>query len=403
MIVLKLLLLFVALPSFAQDLECNWTSGEKILKTEHIERLVQFTRNDPESRLVLDEAMHSFGINDTKELFQFIKICDSGNDHAGAAFPKFETYWNEIPSQEEVAEQIEEIKLKVLRDMRPNKRLVFWDEYRDFVSYTILNYSSICISADRSLIQAYGTFIHELKHIGKIDSAPHSKRFLDLYEGPKDYVNKNLLAPGGELEAYKAGFKAKIKASRSREHSQDGSATNYFAQLPYSVQTAFNENGELINQEELIKFILDEQGYRSKFENEYKEQLISLHNQVVQESNFIIRLHNSWVDYFNRTQKPEIKTRLNRLKAQHAENTKLKERYKERLANYWPELLQSEYSRVERPPEALARGGDASSSNGKAKKYDEVHTPEPTNRPKSHASIELSPRVEEGAQDSLYP
>jgi hypothetical protein len=103
----------------------------------------------------------------------------------------------------------------------------------------------ICISKGDQLLQAYNSLAHEMTHFLLIDPFYQYEELMSSNRN-SDYVHTTVTQTGGELDAFKAGEAAAIRLFKKYGIQQTRSGTARF----------FNSDGQLINEEGLLQYIL---------------------------------------------------------------------------------------------------------------------------------------------------
>jgi hypothetical protein len=123
--------------------------------------------------------------------------------------------------------------------------------------------------------ETYAVFAHELTHLRAYKPFQAMDEDILDYAGPGDYVARTLLAPGGEFDAFVAQGRA-VARLRTRDVS-----TVMTPQYP--IERFFAADGLLVDREGLVRFVLEDLGYRASLEKEYHDKVIAAYDLASRE------------------------------------------------------------------------------------------------------------------------
>lgn len=237
--------------------------------------IYQYAKADPQTAVHLSSALQALGVS-TSDLSRFVLTCSTKNNaelqnHAHPVLAR-----NGAQRVHGVATSSSRAEIVfgkrgesegLLRARgRLGDRLIYVRVEEDFAIGVFSRPESLCIKRDLSVSEAAETLVHELTHLAT-PQAYHFDNFLKIYPNAETYAAKYLAAPGGEWDAFEAGygFVARHEGTKA---------------LPEPVRGLIDSSGIIRHPRKLKTILLDQAGYGYVFKKEYPEQLQRLRAQV---------------------------------------------------------------------------------------------------------------------------
>lgn len=312
-------------PQAKLDLLANWLDGQNAITAAHVARLMELANRDSDTAAVLRDALKALSVQNAEQVLPYIRLCDE-RDHEvlGSATLKATPRYVEKSLAELVGQVKPDHAAKIAKMLRPSEQILETKESSDFIEYLTFTRGSMCMVSKADLLTAVEVFVHELTHLTRLQPSLELDAFLDRYRDADAFTMAQLMRPGDEFEAHYRGFRAKVRLHGGRKA------------LPSDLRDAFNDDGDLIDRDKLVQYILIRQDYGSDYRRNYRQTLISNYNLIAWGQNFLIDVYNDRVRYLDPKYASSVRdgayASALRLKPEINARRALRARYRPRLA-----------------------------------------------------------------------
>ena len=245
-------------------LDKNWLDDDSTLTEEKFNRVIRLLEQDPETNILLDKAIELLGGKSTSDLYKIVKVCSTEvmGKAAGSVLPpenwmryRFVSKEDDLISGKEPKEIFKD-EIEAVQKKAKYKRLnvVMAQDYA-LVSIATSDFT-ICMRPTISLLDAFVFFVHELEHFVEKDRGVTDPL---AYRDANDYFDKILQAPGDEVDAYIAGYRALIRLRKNR------------SDIRSDIAVFFDNEGNFVgSREAFAKLILDPVNGLGYFDNRFR-------------------------------------------------------------------------------------------------------------------------------------
>lgn len=248
---------------------------------ERFDELLMIVRNDPASTSLVSDVVTRLGFSRMEELRSFVLLCDQRRTIriSEPSEPDEPLHSNEL--EKGAAGHLSVQFDTYTQDLNPSGHY-FWNLgprggarsgqlYREYSTstqrlLTVMTMPMICMSRRGTLLDAYLTFVHEIKHLqGALNDLRTKIRPENLdaleFRDANDFAEKYIESSGGEVDAFATETRAALYLER-----HDYISSSHSALVRY-----FDSRGEIIDLRGLKLQLLDGQGYRTSFLSFYPE------------------------------------------------------------------------------------------------------------------------------------
>ena len=235
------------------ELRTTWATGSGRVSSEDWSEMISLFREDDETNAILGDIQRKLGASRFEDIARIVELCPSLEGNTQGRFSHKTRYFERSQSSgtitadfgaEARAEQAQGVASRVERRATMDR-------------LTVASVNQVCIRPGLSVLDAFGVLVHELTHFRGWEALKEVD-VLD-YRDEHEFAEREVLVPGGELEAYTAQGRALCRLEKRTAVASRDTLMRYF-----------DSDCNLSDRAGLVRNILDSRGYRQSFEREFR-------------------------------------------------------------------------------------------------------------------------------------
>jgi hypothetical protein len=272
------------------------------------DRLTGIMSEDPEVFTLLDDVREKLGLQSISEIHKIVRFRDDLPENVQGTYEhSVKSFMNASLTQPDADPGLLQDKAKEAVANSVATRLEKGPTINELI---VERTPTICVRDGLDTFATLSTLVHELQHLRGDEFVDHED-ILD-FRDESDFIERNIDAPGGEMEAFTTQMRAVIRLSQR-------SGKRIIKE--YEMLRYFDANGNLIDRAGLRKYVLDDLGYRERLAKEYGRSLTASY----QNTQSRLRYHEGPLLTHSKAQPDSEKTRATIRKIE-AESARLRSR-----------------------------------------------------------------------------